>query len=73
MSRARFLPVVLVVAGGALAMRAISGVADLPQMFEGAKAFAEDMAPAKKTADAKDKAAVSALLAKAPAPWPAGR
>jgi len=68
MSRARFLPVVLVVAGGALALRAIGGVADLPQMFEGAKAFAEELAPAKKGGDTKDKAAVSALLAKAPAP-----
>ncbi len=68
MRRARFLPIVLVVAGGALALRAIGGVADLPQMLQGAKAFAEEMAPAKKSADAKDKAAVSALLAKAPAP-----
>jgi flagellar motility protein MotE (MotC chaperone) len=69
MSRARFLPIVLVVAGGALALRALGGVADLPQMLEGAKAFAEDAAPsAKKPTDAKDKAAVSALLAKAPAP-----
>ncbi|MGZ3367342.1 MAG: MotE family protein [Caulobacteraceae bacterium] len=70
MSRARFLPVVMVVVGGALALRAIGGVADLPQMFEGAKAFAEEMAP--KKADpkgaAKDKAAVNALLAKPPAP-----
>jgi flagellar motility protein MotE (MotC chaperone) len=67
MSRARFLPVVMVVAGGALALRAVAGVADLPQMFDGAKAFAEQIAP--KKADpkaAKDKAAVNALLAKAP-------
>jgi flagellar motility protein MotE (MotC chaperone) len=70
MSRARFLPVVLVVAGGALALRAIAGVADLPQIFDGAKAFAEEMAPKKADpkAGAKDKAAVNALLAKAPAP-----
>ncbi|HEY4031929.1 MAG TPA: MotE family protein [Caulobacteraceae bacterium] len=73
MSRTRFLPVVLVVAGGALALRAMSGVADLPRMFDGAKAFAEEMAP-KKAADpkaaaaVKDKAAVNALLAKPPAP-----
>jgi flagellar motility protein MotE (MotC chaperone) len=66
MSRARFLPIVLVVAGGALALRAMGSVADLPQMFEGAKAFAEEAA--KKTSDSKDKAAVTALLAKAPAP-----
>jgi len=65
-SRARFLPIVLVVAGGALALRAMGSVADLPQMFQGAKAFAEEMAPARK--EAKDKAAVAALLAKAPAP-----
>src|SRR6185437_9030411 len=70
MRRARFLPIVLVVAGGALALRAVGSVADLPQMVQGAKAFAEEMAPAKKDskAGAKDKAAVSALLAKAPAP-----
>jgi flagellar motility protein MotE (MotC chaperone) len=68
MSRTRFLPVVLVVAGGALALRAIGGVADLPQMFEGAKAFAEEAAKKDPKAEAKDKAAVSALLAKAPAP-----
>ena len=69
MKGARFLPVVLVVAGGALALRALGGVGDLPKMFDGAKAFAEDMAPtAKKAAEAKDKAAVSALLAKTPAP-----
>jgi flagellar motility protein MotE (MotC chaperone) len=73
MSRARFLPVVMVVAGGALALRALGGVADLPQMLEGAKAFAEEVAP-KKAADPKtgaapkDKAAVNALLAKPPAP-----
>jgi flagellar motility protein MotE (MotC chaperone) len=71
MSATRFLPVVLVVAGGALILRAVGGVADLPQMFEGAKAFAEEAAaPAKKTAvdakTAKDNAAVSALLAKPP-------
>jgi flagellar motility protein MotE (MotC chaperone) len=60
---------VLVVAGGALALRAMSGVADLPRMFDGAKAFAEEMAPKKAAgAAAKDKAAVNALLAKPPAP-----
>ncbi len=74
MKATRFLPVVLVVAGGALVLRAMSGVADLPQMFEGAKAFAEEMAPAAKKADAKaaaatkNQAAVTALLAKPPAP-----
>jgi len=70
MSRARFLPIVLVVAGGALALRALGGVADLPKMLQGAQAFAEDALPSKKDAkaDAKDKAAVAALLAKTPAP-----
>ena len=71
MSRARFLPVVMVVVGGALALRAIGGVADLPQMFEGAKAFAEEMAPKQTPTQkgvAKDKAAVNALLARPPAP-----
>jgi len=73
MKRAMFLPVVLVVAGGALALRALGSVADLPQMLDGAKAFAEEMAPAQKAANdkaanEKDKAAVSALLAKPPAP-----
>jgi flagellar motility protein MotE (MotC chaperone) len=75
MSATRFLPVVLVVAGGALALRAITGVADLPQMFDGAKAFAEEMAPAAQKAGlkgagakaSKDKAAVNSLLAKPPA------
>src|SRR6185312_14052685 len=66
MSRARFLPIVLVVAGGALALRALGGVADLPKMLQGAQAFAEDALPSKK--DAKDDAAVTALLAKTPAP-----
>ena len=37
-------------AGGALILRAVGGVADLPQMLEGAKAFAEDAAPAAKKA-----------------------
>jgi flagellar motility protein MotE (MotC chaperone) len=73
MSATRFLPVVLVVAAGALALRAIGGVADLPQMLNGAKAFAEEMAPTQKTAQkaadaksAKNNQAVSALLAKPP-------
>ena len=70
MSATRFLPVVLVVAAGALALRAIGGVADLPQMLNGAKAFAEEMVPgAQKPADAKaakNNQAVNALLAKPP-------
>jgi flagellar motility protein MotE (MotC chaperone) len=75
MSAARFLPVVLVVASGALAIRALAGVQALPEMLEGAKAFAEEAAPAKAQAArsgqaAKDKAAVSALLAKPPAVSP---
>jgi len=81
MRATRFLPVVLVVLGGALALRAVSGVADLPQMFEGAKAFAEEMSPAAKKAEAakaaadakaaKAKDAVGALLAKPPPVSPA--
>jgi hypothetical protein len=75
MSATRFLPVVLVVAGGALILRAVGGVADLPQMLQGAKAFAEDAAPVLKTKapgkTGKDASAVSALLAKPPAVSPA--
>lgn len=74
MSATRFLPIVLVVAGGALVLRAVGGVADLPQMLQGAKAFAEDAAaPAQKAGQkaadakaAKDSAAVTSLLAKPP-------
>jgi flagellar motility protein MotE (MotC chaperone) len=77
MNATRFLPVVLVVAAGALILRAVGGVADLPQMWQGAKAFAEDAAPASKTSAkaaakaGKDASAVSALLAKPPAVSPA--
>ena len=66
MSATRFLPVVLVVAGGALALRAVGSVADLPQMLNGAKAFAEEMAPGAQKTAAKNNQAVSALLAKPP-------
>lgn len=72
MSRApRFLPILLVVAGGALAIRALVGVQALPQMLQGARAFAEEAAPAPKTAKAaaKPKASgdpVTSLLAKPP-------
>ena len=66
MSATRFLPVVLVLAGGALALRAVGSVADLPQMLNGAKAFAEEMAPGARKTAAKNNQAVGALLAKPP-------
>ena len=43
----RLLPLVGVALGGVLAVKALSGVAHLPDMVEGAKAFAEGVAPAK--------------------------
>ena len=79
MSRApRFLPILLVVAGGALAVRALVGVQALPEMLAGARAFAEEVAPAPKGPKAaKPKAAaavasdpVSTLLGKPPAVSP---
>ncbi len=54
MSRgARFLPILLVVVGGALAVRGLVGVQALPQMFDGAKALAEGVAQSAKPAKAK--------------------
>lgn len=47
----RLLPLVGVALGGVLAVKALSGVAHLPDLVEGAKAFAEGIAPAK-TSDA---------------------
>jgi flagellar motility protein MotE (MotC chaperone) len=70
-SAPRFLPILLVVAGGALAVRALVGVQALPEMMAGAKAFAEELAPAAKArAAAKDANPVKALLAKPPAVSP---
>ena len=66
MSATRFLPIVLVVAGGALALRALGGVEALPQMLEGAKALAEEAAPAAKTPAAKGKTPINASAVKPP-------
>lgn len=63
-SAPRFLPILLVVAGGALTLRALVGVQALPEMMAGAKAFAEELAPAAKAkASAKDANPVKTLLA----------
>jgi flagellar motility protein MotE (MotC chaperone) len=68
----RFLPILLVVAGGALILRALVGVQALPEMMAGAKAFAEELAPAAKPKPVKNPQAkdVAALLAKPPAVSP---
>lgn len=67
MKGARFLPILMVVLGGAFAIRALVGVQALPEMMAGAKAFAEELAPADKTkAAGKPAKEVSALLAKPP-------
>ncbi len=47
----RLLPLVGIALGGVLAVKALTGVTHLPDLVEGAKAFAEGIAPAK-TADA---------------------
>ena len=69
MSATRFLPVVLVVAGGALALRALVGVQALPQMLDGAKALAEEVAApaAKPKAKTGSKAPIDATAVKPPA------
>jgi flagellar motility protein MotE (MotC chaperone) len=68
MRATRFLPVVLVVAGGALALRALVGVQALPQMLDGAKALAEEAAaPASKSKTAAAKTPASPSAAKPPA------
>jgi flagellar motility protein MotE (MotC chaperone) len=41
----RFLPLLLIAAGGVLAVRLVGGAASLPQIAQGAKAWAEDLAP----------------------------
>lgn len=54
----RILPIVAVTIGGVLAINALSGVRDLPQLLSGARAFAEGLAApkadAKKAGKAKD-------------------
>ncbi len=68
MSRApRFLPILLIAVGGVLGVRALTGVAALPQMMAGAKAWAEDVAPAAKLGK-KTAAAASGDASKAIAP-----
>lgn len=58
----RFLPVLVVVVGGVLAARAASGAADLPGVLAGAKAWAEEAAPAiAAKADAEKEKAQSPL------------
>jgi flagellar motility protein MotE (MotC chaperone) len=73
MSRApRFLPILLIVVGGVLTVRGLAGVQALPQVWAGAKAWAEDAAPiikpakTAKAAKAAPSADVAALLAKNP-------
>jgi flagellar motility protein MotE (MotC chaperone) len=73
MSRSpRFLPILLVVVGGVLTVRALAGVQALPEALAGAKAWAENAAPAAKPVKpakpggAPAAAAASALLAKNP-------
>jgi flagellar motility protein MotE (MotC chaperone) len=59
------LPLVGVALGGVLALKAVSGLGGLPDLFSGAKAFAENAAPAAKSSDP--------AAAKTPAPpLPAG-
>lgn len=44
----RFLPLLLIAIGGVLAVRLVGGVASLPAIAAGAKAWAEDLAPGAK-------------------------
>jgi flagellar motility protein MotE (MotC chaperone) len=44
----RFLPLLLIAVGGVLAVRLVGGAASLPVIAEGAKAWAEDLAPGSK-------------------------
>lgn len=61
----RLLPLVGVAVGGVLAVKALTGVVHLPDLVEGAKAFAEGVAPAK-TQDAGKLPASSAPDPNAP-------
>jgi flagellar motility protein MotE (MotC chaperone) len=49
----RILPIIAVTIGGVLALNALSGVRDLPQLVSGAKAFAQGVVAGKPTAPAK--------------------
>lgn len=68
--RPRFMPILLIAVGGVLGVRALTGIAALPQMMAGAKAWAEDVAPAakpgKKPNAAASADAVKTLLKSAP-------
>ena len=56
----RILPLVGIAVGGVLAINALAGARDLPDLVSGAKAFAEEAAkPIKKPAKAKAKAAAA--------------
>ena len=48
-SAPRFLPLVLIAAGGVLAVRLVGGAASLPQIAEGPRPWAEDLAPGSKS------------------------
>jgi len=61
----RLLPLVGVAVGGVLAVKALSGVAHMPDLIQGARAFAEGIAPAK-TQDAGKTPASSAPDPNAP-------
>lgn len=70
-SMPRFLPLVLIAAGGVLAVRLVGGAASLPQIAEGAKAWAEDLAPGSKVkASAADSAPAAAPAGPAPSAPP---
>jgi flagellar motility protein MotE (MotC chaperone) len=49
----RILPIIAVTIGGVLALNALSGVRDLPQLMSGAKAFAQGVVAGKPDAQAK--------------------
>ena len=73
MKTPRLLPLAGIAIGGVLALKLLSGVTELPQMLQGAKAFAEGVVPAK-TADlgkGKDAAGADAPKSDAP-PLPPG-
>jgi flagellar motility protein MotE (MotC chaperone) len=64
----RLLPVAGIAIAGVLAVKLISGVTDLPTLFSGAKAFAEEaLKGGDNAAEAKDKTVIAA----APMPTPA--
>ena len=74
----RFLPLLVIAVGGVLAIRLLAGAASLPQLAEGARAWAEEMAPGAKKAkgkakaDAPDQAKPDAVKAAPAAPVPPG-